>query len=92
MTDEKGRPEPQRLDREDMMEAVTEGVRQALDLPPGLLGEAIRRGVADAVWRIATSGTATPHADFFDAIKEGARAGVERFYGGGGGSSDDDDE
>lgn len=73
------------LDREDMMEAVAEGVRQAFSdalatggsdvLPRDLLHDAIRRGVADAVWRVATNATDAPCADFYDSIKDGASYG-----------------
>jgi hypothetical protein len=89
MADGRKRSAPPRFGREDIVAAVREDVRQALELPPDLLHEAIRQGVADAVWRLATSGTATPHADFFDAIKDGAREGVERFYGGNSGNGDE---
>lgn len=77
------------LDREDMMEAVTEGVRQAFsaaatsdglfDRPHELLYDAVRGGIADAIWRIATNATQAPCEDFYDMIREGVEAGMARF-------------
>ena len=77
-----------KLNREDMMEAVSEGVCRGIvqigsrgghfDIPDELLYDAIRKGVADAIWRVATSGTDAPCADFYDFIKEGVREGVAR--------------
>lgn len=76
------------LDRDDMMEAVADGVRRAFaaaltrdgyfDMPHELLCDAIRKGVADAVWRIATNASDMPCADFYQAIKEGAAEGMAR--------------
>jgi hypothetical protein len=77
------------LDREDMMEAVSEGVRRGIvdigsshgqfDIPHELLYEAIRQGMADAIWRVATNATQMPCADFYDTIKEGVEKAMARF-------------
>lgn len=64
------------LTREDMMEAVSEGVRRAI-AGSGMF-VAIRDGVAAGIWRVATNATDAPTADFFDSVKEGVRDGVSR--------------
>jgi hypothetical protein len=76
------------LERGALLEAVTEGVSRAFrdaltkdghfDLPHELLCEAVREGVAGAVWRVATNATDMPSADFFASIEEGAAEGVAR--------------
>ena len=40
--------------------------------------EAIRRGVRDAIWDIATNATSMPCADFYEHIKEGVALGIQR--------------
>lgn len=75
-----------KLDREDVMEAVSEGVCRGIvqigsrggqfDIPDELLYDAIRKGVADAIFRVATNATDAPCADFYECIKEGVREGV----------------
>jgi hypothetical protein len=40
--------------------------------------EAIRQGVEDGIWRIATNNTLTPCQDFYDTIKQGVEDGVAR--------------
>lgn len=77
-----------KLDREDMMEAVADGVRDGIvalgtshgrfDIPHELLYEAIREGVRDAIWKIATNATDAPCADFYEFIKQGVRDGMAR--------------
>ena len=37
---------------------------------------AVQRGVADGIFRIATNASDMPCADFFEAIKQGAEAGM----------------
>jgi hypothetical protein len=79
------------LDRDDMMEAVTEGVRHAFrdaltsggrfDLPHELVCDAIRKGVAEAIWRVATNATDMPCTDFYEAIKDGAAEGISKVSG-----------
>jgi hypothetical protein len=44
--------------------------------------DAISRGVADAIWRVATNATQAPCADFFASIEDGVAIGVERFHKG----------
>jgi hypothetical protein len=39
---------------------------------------AIREGISDAIWRIATNATSMPCADFFAAIEDGTTEGVRR--------------
>ena len=39
---------------------------------------AIRDGVADAVWRMITNATDMPCADFYDFVKDGVAEGIER--------------
>ena len=77
-----------KLSREDMMQAVTEGVRQAivdlgsdhgrLDVPHEIVHDAIRRGTADAMWRLACDATDMPVSDFYEAIRQGVEQGVRR--------------
>lgn len=72
------------------MEAVSEGVCRGIvqigsrggqfDIPDELLYDAIRKGVADAIWRMATNATDMPCADFYDMIKEGVREGMARLH------------
>ena len=70
------------LSREDMMEAITEGVRQAFDYALRNLEfnhgfeDVVREGVADGIMQIAKNGTDMPGADFFEMIKQGMAAGV----------------
>lgn len=76
------------LDREDMMEAVSEGMRRGIveiasrggrfDIPDELLYDAVRKGVADAIWRVANNATDMPCSDFYESIKQGARDGIAR--------------
>jgi hypothetical protein len=77
------------LDRDDMMAAVTEGVKQGiydlgsdcghLDIPHEIVHDAIRKGVADAIWNIATNATHAPCADFFEMIRQGVEDGMRCF-------------
>lgn len=48
------------------------------DLEEHQIMQAIRDGVADAIWRIATNATDMPCADFYAAIAKGAEEGVVR--------------
>lgn len=75
------------LSREDMMEAVSEGVRRAIvELnegenqfnPPKSVYDAIQRGMYDAIWSVATNATGAPCADFYDFIKDGVKEAVEQ--------------
>lgn len=78
-----------KLTREDLIEAATEGAKRAfveMFTDDGNLAivtakdvfDAIREGVAHAIWRVATNATDMPTADFFDSVKEGMRDGVSR--------------
>ena len=77
-----------KLDRDDMMEAVAEGVRQALveiardrerfDAPHELLYNAIRQGTKDAIWAVATNATDMPCSDFYQTIKEGVSEAMQQ--------------
>jgi hypothetical protein len=77
-----------KLDREDMMEAVTEGVRQAFveigtgagrfDIPHELLFDAVRQGTRDAIWKMITNATVAPCADFFETVKQGVSEAMSR--------------
>lgn len=40
------------------------------------LFDAIRDGIADGLFRIATNGSSMPTHDFFDSIEEGVRKGI----------------
>lgn len=81
------------LSREDMMEATWAGVRDGIialgsdhgrpRIPSDLILEAIRNGVADAFWRIATNATDMPSSDFFEMVRLGAKEGMERVAGDG---------
>lgn len=51
-----------------------------IEVPRSLLLQAIREGVSDAIWRIATNATGTPCADFFEMIKEGMKEGMESLH------------
>jgi hypothetical protein len=42
--------------------------------------EAIREGVADAMWRMITNATQAPCADFFASIEDGVAAGIDRVH------------
>jgi hypothetical protein len=39
---------------------------------------AIRDGVADAMWRMITNATDAPCADFYDFVKDGVAEGIAR--------------
>ena len=39
---------------------------------------AIRDGVADAMWRMITNATDMPCADFYDSVKDGIAEGIQR--------------
>jgi hypothetical protein len=68
-----------KLSRDDMMEAVTEGVKQGMSDCGHLdIHDAIRQGVADAIWKIATNATHAPCADFFEMIRQGIEDGMQR--------------
>jgi len=64
-----------------MMEAVAEGVARAFDVPSDTLLHAVRQGVADAIWRVATNATDMPCADFYETIKEGVSEAMSRHAG-----------
>lgn len=51
-----------------------------IEIPRHLLFNAIRDGVSDAIWRIATNATGTPCSDFFEMIKEGMKEGMESLH------------
>lgn len=78
------------LDRDDMMEAVTNGVREGIvelgsshgrfDIPHELLYDAVRQGVRDAIWQIATNATDMPCSDFYETIKQGVQDGIKAVH------------
>ena len=39
--------------------------------------EAVRQGVYDAVWAIATNATDAPCSDFYDMIKNGVKEAIQ---------------
>jgi hypothetical protein len=39
--------------------------------------EAIREGVADAMWKLMTSATDMPCSDFYDSIQVGVKQGIQ---------------
>lgn len=47
------------------------------DLEPELVYEAIRDGVADGIFRVATNATQMPTNDFFYMIETGVKKGIE---------------
>lgn len=49
-----------------------------MDLDPEKVYEAIRLGVSDAIWNIATNATSAPCGDFYHHIKEGVREAMEK--------------
>jgi hypothetical protein len=78
-----------KLNRDDMMESVSEGIRRGIwdlatnqnprvDVPNELLFDAIRQGVRDAMWQMITNATGMPCADFYQAIENGAAEGIAR--------------
>jgi hypothetical protein len=78
-----------KLTRDDMMEAVSEGIRRGIwdvatnqnpgvDVPNELLFDAVRQGVRDAMWKLMTNATQMPCADFYEAIQEGTAEGIAR--------------
>jgi len=78
-----------KLSRDDMMEAVSEGIRRGIwdvatnqdprtDLPNELLFDAVRQGVRDAMWQMITNATQAPCADFYEAIQDGTAEGIAR--------------
>jgi hypothetical protein len=40
--------------------------------------DAIREGIADGLWRVATNATSMPCHDFYASIQDGVEAAVER--------------
>ena len=70
-----------KLNREDMIEAVTEGVKQAIvelgtsggrfDLPHELLFDAVREGTRQGIWQMITNDTNTPCDDFYETVQQG---------------------
>lgn len=48
------------------------------DLDAEKIYGAIRDGVSDAIWKIATNATSMPCADFYEHIKAGVREAVEK--------------
>lgn len=77
-----------KLTKEEMFKATKDGIKEALltmtesgDGWSGLIRtdqfmEAIRSGVSDGIWRIATNATQMPCADFYEMIKEGVKEGM----------------
>lgn len=47
-----------------------------LDLGPDQIYQAIREGVADAMWRLMTNATDMPCNDFYDHVKAGVKDAV----------------
>jgi hypothetical protein len=76
------------LSPEDLKDAIAKGVRRALmdvldagrdrDAANRALMEAIRGGVHDAIWHVATNATGMPSADFYDSVKDGVKEAMER--------------
>lgn len=72
-----------KLTKEEMMDAVTLGVKEFLheicDSGDGYNGSirgqeffaAIEEGTKNAIWQVATNATGAPCADFYDSIKKG---------------------
>jgi hypothetical protein len=80
------------LDRAELVEAVAQGVKEAfaealtggpLDPDPDWrLYDAVKRGVVEAIWNVATNGTGHPSADFYEAISEGVSRATFRLKDG----------
>jgi hypothetical protein len=74
------------LTQEQLLEAVTLGVRHGIcdlgsswgrfDIPHELFYEAIRHGARDAIWQLATHAAQTPCADFYAAVSDGVEAAL----------------
>lgn len=78
------------LDRDDMMVAVTNGVKEAIltmtESGDGYSGKIIRdpflnaveSGVYNAMWSLMTNATDMPCTDFYEMIKQGVESALEK--------------
>jgi hypothetical protein len=65
------------ISRADMMEAISDGILEAIPiLDADLVYNAIRQGVADGIWRIATNGGAE-NFDVGEAIRQGVEDAID---------------
>lgn len=63
------------------MFSIDKGVKpqdNVINLESERIYEAIRLGVSDAIWNIATNATSAPCGDFYHQIKEGVREAMEK--------------
>ena len=57
---------------------IAVGLVDDLELNPERIYEAIQEGVSNAMWRMITSGTMMPGADFYEFVRKGVSDGIER--------------
>ena len=57
---------------------IAVGLVDDLELNHERIYEAIQNGVSNAVWRMITSGTMMPGADFYEFVRKGVSDGIER--------------
>ena len=55
---------------------------KAIPLSKRELLDAIREGVFDAMWAVATNRTMAPCTDFYDSIQDGVEAGIKAVHQG----------
>jgi hypothetical protein len=66
------------ISKEELLDAIRDGVNDAMPISKRELLGAIREGVYDAVWQMITNATSMPCHDFFDTVREGIADGIER--------------
>lgn len=78
-----------KITKEEYLDTIREGIKDAIlemtesgDGYSGLIRtdqffEAIKEGVAMAIWKVATNATSMPCADFYDSIKAGVEKAME---------------
>jgi len=68
------------ISKQELLDAIRDGVNDAMQISKQELLDAIREGVHDAVWRMITNATSMPCHDFFDTVQEGVADGIERAH------------
>jgi hypothetical protein len=67
-----------RISKAELLDAIRDGVNDAMQISKRELLDAIREGVHDVVWQMITNATSMPCHDFYDTLQEGIADGIER--------------
>jgi hypothetical protein len=66
------------ISKQELLDAIRDGVNDAMLISKQELLDAIREGVHDAMWHMISNATSMPCHDFFASIEDGVAAAIAR--------------